>query len=160
MACYKSRVTPLWTEISNSKLPSNPEPNTSPVHTKDLSPSTSWAIPVPFMVLNKPVRSCFSTIMVRISIVVLLTAALGSANASSISIYYNKQCGGTVNSFLAGSTPAYCNTQMGSSIGYTLESACALVFYSDNNCQHQASVVGRASKGRKDFPAASWLFHC
>ncbi|KAI3390825.1 hypothetical protein diail_8569 [Diaporthe ilicicola] len=95
-----------------------------------------------------------------IAAVLALTAA--GADASSISEYYNKECTGTVNSYFSGSTPNYCNTQTGASIGWTLDKACPLTFYSDKNCQTVAKTIASSKTGCQDFPSTggSWLFHC
>jgi hypothetical protein len=54
------------------------------------------------------------------------------------------------------------NTQQGASLGYTLDSACSLTFFSDNNCQHASQNFGSATKGCHDFSGTggSWQFHC
>jgi hypothetical protein len=54
------------------------------------------------------------------------------------------------------------NTQQGASLGYTLDSACSLTFFSDNNCQRASQNFGSATKGCHDFSGTggSWQFHC
>lgn len=95
-------------------------------------------------------------------ITAVLSLAAAGAHASSISEYFYTQCGGTVNFYFSGSTPTYCNTQQGASIGYTLDKACSLTFYSDGNCKNAVKTIASASKGCQDFPSTggSWLFHC
>ncbi|XXH00916.1 hypothetical protein Hte_007267 [Hypoxylon texense] len=97
-----------------------------------------------------------------------LALALATAvHGSSISEYWhvptdNQGCTGATNVYLTGSTPTYCNTQQGASIGYTLDKACPLVFYSDINCANAVKTVGSASKGCQNFPGTggSWKFSC
>jgi hypothetical protein len=121
-----------------------------------------------------------------------LIALLATAQASSVCDYFGKDCGRPCNKQQIGNTPLNCtllstfslhispwsrssyqgspltklcelgNTQQGAALGYTVDKACSLTFYSDNNCQHASQSFGSATKGCHDFSGTggSWLFHC
>jgi hypothetical protein len=99
--------------------------------------------------------------MARLFATVLAAAA--AAYASSISEYYNPTCGPPVNTEIDGSTPTFCNTQQGASIGYTLDAACTLNIYDGNTCSGDpVQSVPSSPTGCIDFPGTggSWLFAC
>lgn len=54
------------------------------------------------------------------------------------------------------------NTQQGASLGYTLDKACSLTFYSDIYCNLISQQFGSATKGCHDFDGTkgSWRFYC
>lgn len=88
--------------------------------------------------------------MARYFIATILAIA-ASTQASSVCDYYGKDCGAPCNAEFTGNTPLYCNTQQGASLGYTLDKACSLTFYSDNNCQAVSQTFGAATKVRKSI---------
>lgn len=92
----------------------------------------------------------------------VLALAAAVADAGSVSVYYSSGCTGQVNSYFTGSTPVYCNTQTGSSIGYTLDSACSLIFYTDRTCGNVQRRVASATRGCQNFAGTggSWKFVC
>lgn len=93
--------------------------------------------------------------MARFFIATILALA-AATQASSVCDYYGKDCGNPCNAQFTGNTPLYCNTQQGASLGYTLDKACSLTFFSDNNCQRVSQTFGSASKVRALLAMMIW----